>query len=90
MKLGLFYINLVFFKKYKYIKDKKENVIEAYARGLEPVWIEHLWEFRMRLGVSMLNNDVRDPRKHPDRGGDGRPTAPSGGQDLRLGAFRKI
>ena len=72
------------------LERERGYIAEARARALEPVGIEHLWEFRSRLAVSKLRIGFRALRKHPFRGGDEHPELPFGGERLTLGAFPRI
>ena len=72
------------------LERERGYIAEARARALEPVGIEHLWEFRSRLAVSELRIGFRALRKHPFRDGDEHPQLPSGGEGLTLGAFPRI
>ena len=73
------------------LERERGYIAEARARALEPVGIEHLWEFRSRLAVSELRIGFRALRKHPFRDGDEHAKLPSGGEELTLaGAFPRI
>ena len=50
------------------LERERGYIAEARARALEPVEIEHLWEFRSRHVVSGLRIDFRELSKHPFRG----------------------
>ena len=72
------------------LERERGYIAEARARAVEPVEIEHLWEFRSRLVLSGLRIDFRAPRKHPFPGREERPKWLSGGQELTLAGFLGI
>ena len=72
------------------LERERGYIAEAGAKALEPVGIEHLWEFRSRLVVPELRIGFRNLHTHPFRDGDENAKLPSGGAKLIIGAFPRI